>query len=485
MRRERILKAVEIINYAILNQISVKEASVTCGYSDTYVKNTKALIYELYDSNQLGDELFDLFDEAYKRYSEDRNFSTKEEEYVVESKKPDDIPPSTSGEDLKYSEKGNEATIEWKSGSNYPVDHIKTLEELLKATNVDTDIWNVAQYWENKWDVTAVIKDIPRTFQNFQVKARLEKKLTVARERAIGELFKEMIKDYKAPQLKVLPNVITHDKENNLFEVTIFDLHLGKLAWGGETGENYDTKIARQRFLTAISTLVKRASGFQYNRILFPVGNDFFNSDTIFNTTTKGTPQDEDLRWQKTFSVGVKLLIDAINLLKQTGVKVDVVNIPGNHDFQRSYYMGEYLVAWFRDDKQVNVNNGASPRKYYRFGKVLLGFTHGSEEKEGSLPLLMASDIESKPMWSKTLFHEWHVGHIHRKRDMKYSITLDKDKMTNEDLGVTVRYLSSLTGTEEWHHKKGFIGTLKAGEGFIWNDEAGMIAHLNANLIIE
>ena len=326
---------------------------------------------------------------------------------------------------------------------------------------------------------------MPRTFQNFQVKARLEKKLTVARERAIGELFKEMIKNYKAPQLKVLPNVITHDKENNLFEITIFDLHLGKLAWGGETGENYDTKIARQRFLTAISTLIKRASGFQYNKILFPVGNDFFNSDTIFNTTTKGTPQDEDLRWQKTFNFGVKLLIDAINLLKQTGVKVDVVNIPGNHDFERSYYMGEYLVAWFNNDPQVKVNNGASPRKYYRFGKVLLGLTHGSEEKEGSLPLLMASDIESKPLWSETIYHEWHVGHIHRKRDMKYSITLDKDRMTNEDLGVTVRYLSSLTGTEEWHHKKGFIGAIKAGEGFIWNDEAGMVAHLNANLIIE
>ena len=113
-----------------------------------------------------------------------------------------------------------------------------------------------------------------------------------------------------------------------------------------------------------------------------------------------------------------------------------------------------------------------------------MGLTHGSEEKEGSLPLLMASDIESKPMWSETTFHEWHVGHIHRKRDMKYSISLDKDRMTNEDLGVTVRYLSSLTGTEEWHHKKGFIGALKAGEGFIWNDEAGMIAHLNANLTI-
>jgi hypothetical protein len=484
MRKERIEKAVEIINYAILADISVKEASVICGYSDTYVKNTKALVYELYDRNQLGDELFDLFDEAYKRYTEDRNFSAKEEEYVVESKKPDGIPASTGGEDLKYSEKGNEATIEWKSGSNYPADHIKTLEELLKATKVDTDLWNVAQYWENKWDVTAVIHDIPRTFQNFQVKARLEKKLTVARERAIGELFKEMIKDYRAPVLQFLPKITTVNKEKNFLEISLFDLHFGKLCWGEETGEDFDIKIARQRFLNTIKILIKRASGFNYERILFPVGNDFFNSDTIFNTTTKGTLVDEDVRWKKSYSLGNKLLVDSINLLKQTGVPIDVIVIPGNHDFEKSYYMGSYLEAWFNNDSQVNINNGASLRKYYRFGKVLLGFTHGSEEKENSLPLLMASDVESKPMWSETIYHEWHIGHEHRKKDMKYTV-LDKSKMIGEDLGVTVRYLSSLTGTDAWHFSHGFVGAIKSGDAFIWNDEAGMIAHLNANLIIE
>jgi hypothetical protein len=223
---------------------------------------------------------------------------------------------------------------------------------------------------------------------------------------------------------------------------------------------------------------------FQYSRIVFPVGSDFFNSDTIYNTTTKGTPQDEDLRWQKTFNVGVRLLIDAISMLKQAGVPVDVIVIPGNHDFERSFYMGAYLEAWFNNDPIVNINNGASPRKYYKFGKVLLGFTHGSEEKEAALPLLMATDIESKPYWTDTTYHEWHVGHIHRKRDMKYTV-LDKSRITNEDLGVTVRYLSSLTGTEEWHHKKGFVGAIKAGEAFVWNDESGLLAHLNANLKIE
>jgi hypothetical protein len=484
MERKRIEKAVDVINYAIKNHISVKEASKQCGFSDTYVKNIKALVYELYEEGELEKDLFQLFDEAYKEYAYYRGFGTKEDEITIEETKPNDIPPAVNGKDqIIFDQKGTQASIIWNGDESYPKNHIKTLEELLAACKVDMDTWKVAQYRVNKWDVTGWADGYARTVQNFQVKATLNRKNEAIREKIIGEIFQEMTKNYKAPLLAIYPKESSVDNENNLFEVTIFDLHLGKLAWGGETGESYDTKIARQRFLTTVATLVKNASGFKYNKILFPIGSDFFNSDTIFNTTTKGTPQDEDLRWQKTFNVGVRLLIDAISLLKQTGVPIDVVNIPGNHDFERSFYLGSYLEAWYNNDTQVKVNNGASPRKYYKFGKVLIGLTHGSEEKESSLPLIMASDIESKPLWSETVFHEWHVGHIHRKRDMKYTV-LDKAQMTNEDLGVTVRYLSSLTGTEEWHHKKGFIGAIKAGEGFIWNDEAGMIAHLNANLTI-
>ena len=69
-------------------------------------------------------------------------------------------------------------------------------------------------------------------------------------------------------------------------------------------------------------------------------------------------------------------------MLKQTGVPVDVVVIPGNHDFERSYYMGAYLEAWFNEDPQVYVNNGASPRKYYKFGKVLLGLLMVAKKKK-------------------------------------------------------------------------------------------------------
>lgn len=485
MKKETIEKAIEVINFAIKNQISVKEASVKCGYSDTYVKNIKAVVYENYENGILDDDLFALFNDTYLRYKNNRFI---QEQYVTErvvNKKPNDLPVITSGENLSLKVNGSETEVEWVSGSNYPKNHVKTLDELLQATNVDLNTWKVDSYTVNKWDTTSWKKDIPETVQNWQVKARLIRNNKIFKEKQIGEMFVDMIKNYKPPVFDWQPETPKKTKEHNLLEISIFDLHIGKLAWGGETFENYDTNIARQRFLYSIETLLHRASGFEYSRILFPIGSDFFNSDTIYNTTTKGAQQDEDLRWQKTFDIGTRLLVDGINMLKQTGVPVDVIVIPGNHDYERSFYMGKFISAWFNNDPQVSVDTHASPRKYYRFGNVLLGFTHGSEEKESSLPMIMATDIPSKPQWSETKFHEWHVGHIHRKRNVKYNVVDNKERNLNEDLGVTIRYLSSLTGTEEWHHKKGFVGQIKAADAFVWNYEYGLVAHLNSNLIFE
>ena len=482
MKRQRIENAISIIRYAIRNQVSVKEASKLSGYSDTYVKNIKSDLKKAYKSGRMTKEVYDSFYGPYLEYCNTfvgSPSTTSPEGKVSEPNKPKDIPKSGGRESFRV--KGYEAEYEWVGGANYPSDHVRTLDQLLAATQVNQEEWKTKDVLLNKWDVTSWKKGYAETKQNFQVKARLERNNEFIRERIVGELFQKMIKDYTPPvYYNPQPQV---EREDNLLEISIFDLHIGKLAWGGETFENYDVKIARKRFLGSIEKLLQNASGFNYERILFPVGNDFFNSDTMENTTTKGTPQDEDLRWQKTFDVGTRLLVDGINMLKQSGVPVDVVVVPGNHDFERSYYMGSYLSAWFKDDPTVCINNHASPRKYYIYGNTMLGLTHGSEEKEASLPMLMATDVDSKPHWTSTKFHEWHLGHIHRKRTVKYEI--NKSRELNEDLGVTIRYLSSLTGTEEWHHKKGYVGSTKAADGFVWNKEFGLVAHLNTNLILD
>lgn len=481
MTKERIEKAIDVINYAIENNITVKEASVKSGYANSYVKNIRALIYEKYNDGLLEDELFSMFNDKYDQYI--KNKSQKNISNNSGNNKNDNKNQSINKKNktVFVKKNDNEAEVEWVGNTK---NRIKTLDQLLDECDVDLETWKVKDYVVNKWDVALKTKTgEPQIIENFQVKAKLERIQEMVDVFNVVDVFKDMIQNYEPPLLN--PRFIPESRldneslfeEENLLEISIFDLHIGKLAWGGETGENYDTKIARNRFIASIETLLNRASGFKYERILFPVGNDFFNSDTILNTTTKGTPQDEDLRWQKTFMVGVNLLVDAINLLKQTGVDIDVVVVPGNHDFERSFYMGAYLEAWFSNDHQVNIDNNASPRKYYRYGEVLLGLTHGSEEKESSLPMIMANDIISKPHWSETKYHEWHLGHQHRKKDIKY-IT------TNEDLGVTIRYLSSLSGTEEWHHKKGYIGQIKAADAFIWNAHMGLMAHLNSNLKI-
>lgn len=469
MDDKRIKNGIKIIKHAIDNNISVGKASVECGYSPTYVKNINSDLKNEIELNKvknlsLSKEFLSFHDEYKSSYLQ---IASPKAKIKTEVKSYD------NGHNLSVNIKGDIA-------------HIKTIDELIQHCNVDLNEWYLDKYEVNKWDTTSWKSGEPDTHQNFSVKGTLKRKEKEIKSKLALEVFSEGIKNYKPPVFDVNEiNVLSkkHNNENNLLEISIFDLHLGKLGWAGETGENYDSKIASERFINSIKELLYRASGHSYNRILFPVGSDFFNSDNLFNTTTRGTPQDEDLRWQKTFDIGVKLIKDAIHLLKHTGKPIDVLIIPGNHDFERSFYLGAAIGCCFEGDDMVNVIRDASPRKYYNFGSVLLGFTHGSEEKESSLPMLMATEEASRDYWSNSKFREWHIGHIHRKRKVDYTI-LEKNKVLTEDLGVTVRYLSSLTGTEEWHHRKGFVSQIKAAEAFIWNHDRGLIATLNTNIII-
>src|SRR5690606_23785929 len=105
-----------------------------------------------------------------------------------------------------------------------------------------------------------------------------EKIKEVHQAKELSQIFKELINEYEPPIVTPIisktQNVISN--ENNLLEISLFDLHFGKLGWAGEVGENFDTKIAYARFIDAINNLLQRAQGFQVSKILFPIGNDFF-----------------------------------------------------------------------------------------------------------------------------------------------------------------------------------------------------------------
>lgn len=245
-----------------------------------------------------------------------------------------------------------------------------------------------------------------------------------------------------------------------MVELMVPDLHLGKLAWGNETGyDSYDSKVAVRLYREAIDTLVARTAVWKPERFVLVLGNDFFHSDTLTGTTTKGTPLDNDSRFAKMFRAGRELLVDVITQL-HTHAPVTVVCQPGNHDQQSAWTLGEALECWFHRTPTVTIVNEPTPRKYLEWGKVMLMWSHGDKGKAGDIPLLMAT--EQPQMFGRTLFRESHVGHKHKHQ-------------ADEHMGVRVRVCSALSGTDAWHSENQFVGNLRQAEAFVWSKSEGLL----------
>ena len=258
---------------------------------------------------------------------------------------------------------------------------------------------------------------------------------------------------YDGPTIPLRPKV----KSNLMLEVPIVDLHLAKLAWEPETGENYDSKIAEKRFMEVIYDVVERSKGIEFEQIVFPIGNDFFNFDDTEGGTRKGTMQDNDSRWWKMYLKGNELLIKAIDILSQLA-PVKVFQIPGNHDFQVSFYAIVNLASYFRHDENIIVDTNPKTRKYIEFGKCLIGYTHGDKEKKR---IFGNMQVEAPEAWGRTLYREWHTGHLHSEQ-------------VKEEHGVKVRSLSSVTATDSWHSESGYVGAIATSQSFVWDKQRGL-----------
>lgn len=364
----------------------------------------------------------------------------------------------------KWTETGDEAVAEF-SRRNQPI----TLEEMIELFDVDLDVWQPVRFIANYWDVTTKEGE---SYRNYQAKATFEQiRVEFDIEQAVQDFIAQAREHVpKYPQIKRAkpgPNP-------RLLEIDIFDLHLAKYSNPAETGTANNLEIASRTFLELLEGVLARVEQEKIERIIFPIGNDFFHCDNHNNATTYGTPQDTDGRWQESYSLGQRLLVRAIDRLREIA-PVDVIAIGGNHDVTRLFYVAEALALNYSKCPDVTVANGPSPRKYYCFGKVLLGFTHGgrSGPKINDLHNIMAQ--EQPEEWGRTIHREWHLGHIHITRKIEYLTT-------DQKTGVVIRHLRSPTPPDSWHHERGFIASGGGIDAFLWDREKGLTAILKQNL---
>lgn len=334
---------------------------------------------------------------------------------------------------------------------------IKTLDELLAACEVDTAVWECYRFVANKWEVGA--KDLAGRIQVeplFQVKAWFRKRVQVAA--ALDEI-RSLREDEKTAAVR--RPTVRYKPGRCMLELSIPDLHLGKLAWHKETGwSDYDSGIARQCYEDALDALLARAAGHALDEIVLVVGNDLLNSDNKNHTTTRGTPQTStDTRYQKTFRDAREMTAAAVK--RCYGIaRTRIVMVSGNHDELSVWHLGDSLECLFGNTGGVTIDNGPRMRKYHQFGQVGLMWTHGDKGKHAGYPLLFAK--ERPDIWGATKWQEVHLGHLHQTR-------------VNEHNGVRVRILPSLCAADAWHSEMGFVGAVRAAEAFVWDRDEGLI----------
>jgi hypothetical protein len=351
--------------------------------------------------------------------------------------------------------------------------NIRTLDELLDYCKVDRTVWEVDSHSVTSYQSFAKTRSLKVNKKEwrkeltrvplFRIKATLKR--IGGKTKAEVQLRESLIEamDKHAP-INYLP-VNYHVTNDNpmMVSLNVADHHLAKLCWAPEVGASYDLKIASRMHRECIDDFVGQIKGMPVEKILMPIGNDLFHTDTTTNTTTAGTPQDVDDRWQKMYMQGKGLLVEAIDRLRLIA-PVQVVIVPGNHDRQRCFYIGDTLASWYRNVPEVSVDNAPMKRKFVEYGKTLIGFAHLDTERPADLPMQMA--ITQKAAFARTSHWEWHCGHLHTRRQTTF-------KPLEVYEGVHVRILPSLCPPDAWHYDNCFNLGPRASEAYIYRKLTG------------
>ena len=317
-------------------------------------------------------------------------------------------------------------------------DH-KVLQE--EAERLGIPAKDVKHYWHKSKHISMFVKNHGKTYQQI-----------------FDELKDEMIA--AAPEYPKLER--KQPDHGHLLVIDPADIHIGKLATAFETGDAYDVKIVSERVHEGVQGILDKTSSFNIDQILFIGGNDILHTDNAKRTTTSGTSQDTDGMLYENYLTAKDVMIQVLEKLI-TVADVHFLFCPSNHDYTQGFFLADVIKTWFHKNENITFDCSIAHRKYFLYGKNLIGATHGDGAKQTDLPLLMAE--EAAEDWAKTKHRHIYTHHVHHK--------------TSKDIGkVNIESLRSASGTDSWHDRNGYR-SIKAIEGFLHDPEHGQIARIS------
>jgi hypothetical protein len=232
--------------------------------------------------------------------------------------------------------------------------------------------------------------------------------------------------------------------------IPLADWHVGLFSWEKETGVNWDLKIAEATIGKAMDDLVDRSPA-SANAIVLG-GGDLLHADNQENRTARsGNALDVDGRYQRVLMTACRLVVRTVDACLRKHQHVTVRILPGNHDEHSSVAVAYFLLAWYRDEPRVTIDTDASRFFWFRFGKVMLGGTHGDLAKAKDMPMIMAHRRAED--WGATKFRYIHTFHLH-----------NDNKTETEGGGCKTEVHRTPAPQDAWHYASGFLSgrSLKA-----------------------
>jgi len=325
-----------------------------------------------------------------------------------------------------------------------------TVDELRQMAGLDKRLWVAQFHKQNTWQgyyKLATEEGGHQKVNLFQSKATFKRIVDEEVEEAIWKFAQDAVKPMAKGRIKP-----TKQGEGEPFMVSwgLWDTHIGSYAWQDEVGKDFNLEIAENRVMNSIDDMVRELSGHNIKRILMPIGNDYLHFDSVKMTTTYGDHfLDTDTRYAKVFLTGLKCLAYMVERALEICDDVELIYVPGNHDYTSSFALCACLAQRFLNDDRVSADLGANPRKYRQHGGVLIGYEHGQKLRKDRIPIVFAQEM--KKAWAESTYVEMQVGHTHQRAGIKYAATTPHN-------GVLVRTNPALCNTDAWHHAQGFIG---------------------------
>lgn len=227
---------------------------------------------------------------------------------------------------------------------------------------------------------------------------------------------------------------------------TISDAHMGMLAWGKETGEDWDIAIAK-RVLEGCFAEMVRATPASKTAVVAQLG-DFLHYDSMLPLTpTSGHILDADGRVGKMVSVALSVLEKMIHMALAKHETVYVLMAEGNHDMYGSIYLRALFARLFRDEPRIVMIHEEKPYYAMEFGQNMLVWHHGHKADMSKMVEIVPAMFPA--MWGRTKYRVCHMGDKHHRR-------------VREHAGITIEQHETLAANDAYAVRGGWMSHQRA-----------------------